>query len=217
MDDLRREARRLENRLDAKLAHFGNLELSSSHARHSNESAAADIDATLQQLRDVNDAMSRHHAAGGAPVGGTASTMQLLQRHREILTDFSLEYSKLKANLQKSDERQRLLESARDDISHHYDVRASSSDMLLRERNAIHNSERMADDVLSHAEATKMALNAQREVFGGVGSKLQSLASVSPQINSIIAAIQGKRKRDRTILGLVIGICTSLFIVYSVR
>ena len=215
MDSLRREARRLENRLDARLAQLGRID--TSNATLPAETAAAEIEQALQDLREVNDAMTKNAANGASSGSGVASTMQLLQRHRDILTDFSLEYSKIKSNLQKNHERQRLLEYARDDITSHYETRGSSSEMLLRERNAIHNSERMTDSIINQAQATKQSLYAQRDVFGGVGSKLESLASVAPQINSLIVAIQGKRKRDKTIIGLVIGICASLLIVYSIR
>uniref|UniRef100_A0A7S0IHS1 Uncharacterized protein n=1 Tax=Calcidiscus leptoporus TaxID=127549 RepID=A0A7S0IHS1_9EUKA len=91
----------------------------------------------------------------------------------------------------------------------------SSCLRLLRERNAIHASDRIASDVIAQAEATKAALSSQRSVFGGVSSKLLQLSSLAPQVNALIAAVEARKLRDKLILGALLGGCISLLILYS--
>jgi len=68
---------------------------------------------------------------------------------------------------------------------------------------------------MSQAEATRANLNAQRAVFTGVGSKLGMFADVAPKIDALIGAIGRRKLRDKMILGLLIGSCTSLLLLYA--
>jgi len=231
MDELRRQARRLENALDAKLVQFGRLDgggaaderapccastlEASSSAEQPTASIQSDIEQMLMELSEVNDRMCRQ-APNGSGGGGTAAAMHVLQRHREILHDFMQEFNKTKANLKSADERQQLLSSVRQDICDHRSTSSRATDTLLRERNAIHTNERLVDEVLGQADASKQALAAQRSVMGGVGSKLQLLSSVAPQVNALIGSIARRKKRDKMILGVLIGCCTSFLLLYSV-
>jgi Golgi SNAP receptor complex protein 1 len=137
-------------------------------------------------------------------------------RHREILHDFLEEFSKTKANLRMADERQQLLTSVREDIVEHRSA-SRATDALLRERNAVHATDRALDGLLEHAAETKAALSLQRGIFGGVGSKLQQLSAVAPQINALLGRISRKRSRDKTILGVVMGCCLSLLVLYKLQ
>lgn len=86
---------------------------------------------------------------------------------------------------------------------------------MLRERNAIHGSDRAINDVLGQAEAARSNLNAQRAVFHSVRSRLGLLSDVAPKINSLIGSIGRRKWRDKMILGVVVGCCTSLLLLYS--
>ncbi|XP_044951184.1 Golgi SNAP receptor complex member 1-2 isoform X2 [Hordeum vulgare subsp. vulgare] len=99
-EELRREARKLEGDLDVKLSSYARLAARSSSAsasasaasptadRSSWKSTELEIQALLDKLQDVNDAMSRC-AAPAAP--STASVTQKLARHRDILHEFTQE------------------------------------------------------------------------------------------------------------------------------
>lgn len=212
MEELRREARRLEHALDSAMVQFGRLDLSEPGSSGAFEARAEEIEGMLQNLQDVNDQLSRQASSA---TGSAASTMHVLQRHREILHDFMQEFSKTKHNLKLADERQQLLSSVREDIIEHRSSARSATDTLLRERNAIHNSDRAINEILGQAESAKFNLNSQRTVFYNVGSKLGLLSDIAPKINNLISSIGRRKSRDKLIMGLVVGGCTSLFLLYS--
>jgi Golgi SNAP receptor complex protein 1 len=90
-EELRREARKLEGDLDVKLSSYARLAARSSSSsptadRSSWKSTELEIQALLDKLQDVNDAMSRC-AAPAAP--SNASVSQKLARHRDILHEFT--------------------------------------------------------------------------------------------------------------------------------
>ena len=86
---------------------------------------------------------------------------------------------------------------------------------MLRERNALQNTNRMTDDLVGQATAQLGALDEQRATFGGIGSKLTEIAAASPQINAMIGYIGRRKKRDKLVLGTVIGLCSGFLLWYS--
>ena len=220
VDALRKQTRKVETDLDLKLVQYSRLdggdEGSSSSAPKRPEKSSAvlqrEIEQLLRQLGEVNDSMSRHTSTA---TGGAASTMHVLQRHREILHDFTQEFHKTRQNLQRSDERQQLLSSVRQDIREHRSNEQRATDALLRERNAIAGSARLADDAIGQATAMRESLLNQRGVFDGMGGKLMQLSAVAPQMNALIGKIGIRKKRDKLILGAVIGVCTTLLLLYA--
>ena len=127
--------------------------------------------------------------------------------------DFQQEFSRSRQSLHQANERSALLSSVREDIREHRDSR--QSDALLRERNAIGASARQADDILGQAAATRDALNSQRGGFGGMAGKLSTIASLAPQINDLLSMISRRQKREKLILGGVVGVCTALMLIYG--
>jgi Golgi SNAP receptor complex protein 1 len=150
---------------------------------------------------------------GGGATGGTATAMHMLQRHREILHDFQQEFNKCKASVKASTERDQLLSSVRQDIREHRCKEATNSETQLRERNAIQGADRGAEDVLSVAHATREALAAQRSTFGGMSSKLTQLSAIAPQVDALLGRIGLRKKRDKMILAVVVGLCSGLLFV----
>ena len=74
-----------------------------------------DILNTIFQLQDVNDRMSDYtqNISMSSP---SAALLHTLQRHRDILQDYSHEFHKTKANISAIREREDLLGSVRRDI-----------------------------------------------------------------------------------------------------
>ena len=70
---------------------------------------------TIFQLQDVNDRMSDYtqNISMSSP---SAALLHTLQRHRDILQDYSHEFHKTKANISAIREREDLLGSVRRDI-----------------------------------------------------------------------------------------------------
>ena len=76
-------------------------------------------------------------------------------------------------------------------------------------------SARLADDAIGQVTAMRESLLNQRGVFDGMGGKLMQLSAVAPQMNALIGKIGIRKKRDKLILGAVIGVCTTLLLLYA--
>jgi Golgi SNAP receptor complex protein 1 len=84
----------------------------------------------------------------------------------------------------------------------------------LRERNLIDNSSSAIDDVIEQAQASLSTLTGQREMFEGMGAKLNQLGNKYPAINSLMNAIRRKRSKDTIVLSAVIACCTLFLLIY---
>ena len=47
-----------------------------------------------------------------------------------------------------------------------------------------------------------------------MGSKLRELSSLAPQVDAVIMAISRRKKRDKVILGVLIGVCAGLLFIW---
>lgn len=209
----RQQARKLENDIDSKLVQLSRFGVNASTAGF--PQLQREIEALIQQLSDINDRMSREAASGTS--GSTATSMHILQRHREILHDFQQDFSRSKANIKAAMERDQLLHSVRQDIREHRVAEARASETLLRERNAIHGADRSADEVLGQAYATRESLASQRGTVLGTGFKLSQISHLAPQVDALLGKIGVRKKRDKAILGIVIGLCAGLLFLSAVR
>lgn len=158
------------------------------------------------QLAELNDAMSRHASGPGA------ISLHTLQRHREILHDYSAEFQKTRASIKVARERASLLDTVRSEIRHHRDAaqpaggRAGDAS-LLRERNALHHAVRLADEVIGRAQSTQGSLNDQRTMFANIRGNLLTLGTKLPVIGNLIGAIGARKRRDVLVLGGTAGFC----------
>jgi Golgi SNAP receptor complex protein 1 len=103
----------------------------------------------ILQLSRTVDAMSGHldsqtQTNGQAPLSMT----HLLQKHRDILHDYTKEYRKTRQNVRAARDHAQLLTSVRDDISSFKNGGMSASDYLLNERSRIDGSHNLADSAL---------------------------------------------------------------------
>uniref|UniRef100_A0A3Q0SNJ2 Golgi SNAP receptor complex member 1 n=1 Tax=Amphilophus citrinellus TaxID=61819 RepID=A0A3Q0SNJ2_AMPCI len=133
--DLRKQARQLENELDLKLVSFSKLctsySSSSSSQDQRSRSASSDslgsshdnmlvamtteLEQLLAKLTAVNDRMAEYTNTPGAS-SHNAALMHTLQRHRDILQDYTHEFHKTKSNFYSLREREDLLGSVHRDI-----------------------------------------------------------------------------------------------------
>ncbi|KAG5251431.1 Golgi SNAP receptor complex member [Salix suchowensis] len=223
-EELRREARKIEGDLDVKLSSYaklgarfttqggGYVESGSPTVGSSRswKSMEMEIESLLENLLDINDAMSRCAAASAA-----TSVTQKLARHRDILHEFTQEFRRIKGNINSTREHAELLSSVRDDINE-YKASGSMSPrvQLLRERAAIHGSIAHIDDVINQAQTTRAVLGSQRTIFGDVQGKVKLLSDKFPIIRGLLGSIRRRRSRDTLILSAVIAACTLFLIIY---
>jgi len=78
---------------------------------------------------------------------------------------------------------------------------------LLRERSAIGNSLRAADDVLGQAAEVQSELRTQGSSLRGAQGTMLAIAANVPGVNQLIDKIRKKRNKDDIILSGVIAFC----------
>ncbi|XP_036392871.1 Golgi SNAP receptor complex member 1 [Megalops cyprinoides] len=236
-EDLRRQARQLENELDLKLVSFSKLctSYSSSHDRHHGDSSdttpllnnstqgrlfetmAVEIEQLLAKLTGVNDKLAEYISTPGV-ASQNAALMHTLQRHRDILQDYTHEFHKTKGNFLAIREREDLLGSVRKDIESYKSssgVNNRRTEVLLKEHEHLRNSDRLIDDTISIAMATKENMTSQRGMLKSIQSRVNTLTNRFPAINNLIQRINLRKRRDSLILGGVIGVCTILLLLYA--
>ena len=231
-EDLRKRARQLENELEMKLVSFSKLGTGQHKEFHKNggdkepllgsngngtyETVALELERLLKRLTDVNDMMSEY-LNGMSFAEPNAAQLHTLQRHRDILHDYTHEFTKTKANIKASREREDLLGSVRRDISEYKSGLNRRTDLYLKENEHIRNSDRMADEVINIAMATKENLNSQRNAFHNLSSRVLSVTNRFPMINNLVQKINIRKRRDTLIIGVIIAICIILLLLYALR
>ncbi|XP_075024716.1 Golgi SNAP receptor complex member 1 isoform X8 [Calonectris borealis] len=193
-EDLRKQARQLENELDLKLVSFSKLCTSYSSTRDGRrdryssdttpllngssqdrmfETMAVEIEQLLGKLTGINDKMAEYTNSAGVP-SLNAALMHTLQRHRDILQDYTHEFHKTKANFLAIRERENLLGSVRKDIESYKSgsgVNNRRTELFLKEHEHLRNI----------AMATKENMTSQRGMLKSIQSKMNTLASILSQ------------------------------------
>ncbi|XP_055327716.1 Golgi SNAP receptor complex member 1-like [Paramacrobiotus metropolitanus] len=231
-EDLRKQARTLENEIDSKLVSFSKL--SSQHAATSNlfprpdsfnripseeniplinatddnrvfDALASEIESHLAKLSGINDQMADCMERFSSSPG--AALLHTLQRHRDILQDYLQEFNKTKANFEQL--------RAREELFGPLKLQSGSSrnrpDPYLKEHEHLRNSEKMVEDQIGIAVMTKENLASQRNSLRNVVGRLGAISNRFPSVNGLMQKINFRKRRDAIILGTVIGIC--LFII----
>ncbi|OQV25364.1 Golgi SNAP receptor complex member 1 [Hypsibius exemplaris] len=236
-EDLRKQARTLENEIDAKLVSFskastqrGTLSATRSSddfsfPRASSqesvpllnnaedgrvfEALASEIENHLAKLSNINDQMSDCMDRFASSPG--AALLHTLQRHRDILQDYLQEFNKTKANVEQIRAREELFGPMKPFAS------SRRIDPFLKENEHLRSSERLIEDQIGIAVMTKENLSAQRSSLRNVVSRLEQMSGRFPAVNNMIQKINFRKRRDAIIMGCVIGVCIFILMVIIVR
>ncbi|XP_033221748.1 Golgi SNAP receptor complex member 1 isoform X2 [Belonocnema kinseyi] len=218
-EDLRKQARHVENEIDAKLVAFSKLGVNTatSHAsadtvplldeEHVFENMASEIETLLAKLISINERMSEIQPNG-------AAMLHTMQRHKDILKDYKLEFSKIRNNFVARKDREDLLGDVRKEIDYKTGG-LNRRDMYLKESQHIHNSDRLINDQISIAMETRDHLMSQRQTFKRIQTRFNDISNRFPAVNSLVQRINLRKRRDSIILGLIIGFCTFLMLLYT--
>ncbi|KAJ3414281.1 Golgi SNAP receptor complex member 1, partial [Chytridiales sp. JEL 0842] len=223
-DSLRKQAKQLENELEGRLMHFSKLGSSaagSSSASSSSsgggalsggggegegwgstETAEREVEELIRKLTTIVNTMASYLDNLPPTAPSNPSMMHVLQRHRDVLFDYSKEFKRTKANIQSAREHSELLSSVREDINSY--KHSNMQDYMLQERGKIDNSHSMADMVLEQAYETRENLDSQRKQLFGARTRLGSTLQRFPLVNNLISKINTKKKKDALVLAGVI-------------
>ncbi|CAG9830068.1 unnamed protein product [Diabrotica balteata] len=217
-EDLRKQARQLENEIDLKLVAFSKLGAgiktpSTSHAdtipllsgEDTFEAMSLEIEELINKLTQINETLSEQ------PVTG-AAMMHTLQRHKDILADLSRDFRKTNSLRESQRQREDLLRGTDNFRS---DGVNNRRDIYLKENQHIHNSDRLVNDQISIAMETREHLTSQRQTLKRLQTRFNDISNKYPVINSLIQRINIRKRRDSIILGLIVSLCTILMLIYS--
>ncbi|CAG8461048.1 16906_t:CDS:2 [Acaulospora colombiana] len=201
---LRKQARQLENEIEQKLTSYSKLAAQVGRSVNSigsgslgnglygenglsgNSSDAMELELD-ELIKKLNLVVSSMAEVVDRPSSTTSnpSMMHMLQRHRDILYDYSKEFKKTKANIQAAKNHSDLLSSVRDEIRYYsltiYPWASSETDYFLSERSRIENSHRMTDMVLEQAYEAREEMGRQRSTLLNINSRMKRVTNISIQ------------------------------------
>jgi len=236
LDDIRRKARLLENEIDTKLVSLNKINSSASGAAgtatYANESSklagkravfeslSTDIEELLSKLNKFNNEMKDQVDNGGSEFN-QPTLYHTVRRHRDILRDYSTEFSRTCTNIRNQLQREELLSgsssSIEPEVAYSVNNRAKTSDYALRETDRINSCDRLLNDHISIAMSVKENLTGQRSFLADTNKKLYQLTKKYPAINSVMQKIRLKKRKDTLVLACVITTCLILFFLYAMR
>jgi golgi SNAP receptor complex member 1 len=73
----------------------------------------------------------------------------------------------------------------------------------------------LLDEQITIAVETRDNLVAQRVTFKRLQTRLNDLSNRFPLINSLLQRVNLRKRRDSLIIGLVVGICIVLMLLYA--
>lgn len=140
-----------------------------------------------------------------------------LARHREVLSEHQAELARITSQITHLRERANLLSNVRSDIDSYRNKNPqdAEAEYMLDERDRIDQSHSMTDGVLSQAYAINESFGLQRETLTSINRRIVGAASQVPGMNSLMARIGGKKRRDGIILGSFIAFCFLIFLWFS--
>ncbi|VVC90473.1 Golgi SNAP receptor complex member 1 [Leptidea sinapis] len=216
-EELRKQARALENDIDIKLVGFSKLGMSSSSPLSSEseplinaddmfDNMTMELQQLLNRLSSINDKM-----ADVAP--STAATMHTLKRHREILMDYQQEFSKTSARVRARREREELLGGGSPPPNSVAGL--SRRDQYSKETSHLHSSHILVDEQINIAMEAREHLTSQRQVFKRMQTRFNDITNRFPMLNSLMFRINARKRRDSLIVGVVVAVCTFLLLLYA--
>ncbi len=232
-EDLRKQARQLENEIDAKLMSFSKLcsnylardqtphhhglDSPPSPTSSSFDAMSIEIEKLLERLSDINKRMADTIPA---LLGSNTAATHTLQRHHEISQDYRREFERTKANIRNFKSREDLLmnnNNNNSDISSPAGLSSRRQDYYLREMGHLNNSTKAIDRYIDNALTIKKGLVDQRRHFMNITHKIKTLTNRFPLVNNILQKIKIKKRKDSLVLGFVIAFCIIFLLVYIFR
>ncbi|KAK9389875.1 snare region anchored in the vesicle membrane C-terminus-domain-containing protein [Lipomyces mesembrius] len=209
---LRSQARQLESQTESLFLAYSSF---SQHppptATEEEIKVVKELEEALAKREDILNTLSRILDSEQV---SSATKLHHLQRHKEILVEHQKEFIRLKGVVEYERQHANLLSSVRNDIDTFRSTSSSApvdprreADYMLNERTRIDRSNNMVDGILSQAYATREEFGRQRQVLMNIQRRVTSTASRIPGINTIVAKINTRKKRDSLIIATLLSVC----------
>jgi Golgi SNAP receptor complex protein 1 len=204
LDEHTRKCRALESELEDLLDR-----LSSVHSQMVSTSQPSSSSST-----------GNNSSSGGGGGGVSMVVAHTLQRHREILHEYTQEFRKYKSSIAQSREHAALLSSVKRDLSSQkagVGLSGGRADSLLRERTAAHDADRVLSDSIASAMSIRESLSGQRNMFDRISGRVGELRTRFPSVDQLMGRIAKKKRRDMVVLGLLIATLIIITVLFMNR
>jgi len=209
-EELRREARSIERRLEAGIQRYATLEgfdLENPKSIEEDEKLEGEIEVWLARMGELIQALDK------CDVSGRSANKAQIQRLREILFDYKSEFRNTQSKKSEKRQRKMLLK----EVSETSNEDRTAEELLLQEKYSLSSSHSATDAILGQAHEVSATLRNQRNAFTNATSRLASIGKAVPGVNTLMQRIQNKRTRDNTILAIVISFCICFILFYVLR
>jgi Golgi SNAP receptor complex protein 1 len=150
------------------------------------------------------------HASGDSGGSSTAASAHVLSRCRDVEHEARMQLNKSKRKLTVDIQRVALCEGGGDFESQGGSSVRPRTELLLREKNSLHNSIHATDDAINIAISARNELKRSQTILGGVAGKISTLGSSFPSVNNMIGRISNYKRRDMLVMSTVLAICMLL-------
>jgi Golgi SNAP receptor complex protein 1 len=237
-DEVKKSSRRVESLIYSKLSQLTkslqetNKAAENKQANNNNNNNAATVNIAGETDADKQLVLQSEIENLLAELTGLISTMTnflssdtnlaanetneyTLQRYRAILNDYSQEYRKTKETINNNRIRSELLSSNNNENSSLNNSLRPRTDTLLREKDSLHRSIRISEDLISQASEAKESLHRQANTFDLMNNKVKLLLQRFPVINNLMGKISTYKQRDMIIIASTIAVLL-LFTFYYI-
>ncbi|CAO3628858.1 unnamed protein product [Cunninghamella blakesleeana] len=152
-DQLRRQARQIENEIELKLVTLSKVGALNSTQQQGLSSdinkggQELEIEQLLNNLQDTIVSMG-HILDQPSATPTNPSMTHMLDRHKNILYDYTKEFKRTKANIKAARDKADLMNQVQDEIRIFNAGNSNEADYYLTERNRVESSHRMTDMIL---------------------------------------------------------------------
>ncbi|CAK9082706.1 unnamed protein product [Durusdinium trenchii] len=213
-ETLKARAKALKSELDTKMQDLGRLNKRLSSASASPADRVAELDGQIKLVvglrEEVEKGLSQLEEASESLANVAATSAQAAQaaQFRETQQEMLRDFKRVAQSIDHQYQHARLLPHAKAKS-------ADPEDGLLRERMGLNSSLSMADEIIGQATSTRDMLMNQRSVLNSVHSRVGSLSSMFPGINTLIDKISDRQNKERVVLSITVASCCFFTIWYK--
>ncbi|KAJ2745256.1 protein transport protein gos1 [Coemansia sp. BCRC 34301] len=217
-DQLLRDVRELEMRFDTRIAEYMRfVQPTSPRGAEPNPGLGIDNSVERQSCTQLETELGTILGDLEAVIGEMSVTVQLqrgskrvLERHREMHSDYVREFNRYKTNVHAALSRSDLLTGSSG--SRGGAVNVADRDRLVQERGRIDQAHTDIDMVLDHAFSVRQDLAEQRSMIDGATSRMVNITERIPGINLLLGRIRSRKRKEKVVLAIVLSICISILL-----
>lgn len=199
----------LSNALATYASFATNDGMSSTSTSASNETTSVAISNSKNKIESLLSELSSSISALQRLVdaNGTPSKQQQLARHRDELRRHRTDFQRLSSQIESQRQRANLMQDVREDIAAANASANNEEDYMMDERRRVEQSHSVVDGLISQVLSTRDEMFRQRGVLDNAAGSLERSLSTVPGINTLLAKIDARHRRQAIILTIVVTFC----------